>query len=68
MIQCSWNPNEGEAVATYVHAQTKAGSGLGKIGSLIGLKRADGTEGSALTQYCSQLAMHNAAMKAAYVK
>lgn len=68
MIQSSWNPDEGEALAAYVHSQTKPGSGLGKIGSLIGLKRADGKEGQVLTEYCSQLAMHNAAMKAAYVK
>ena len=53
IMQLSWNPEAGEAIASYVHSQTAAGSGLGKIGSVIGLTRTDATGGDALSTYCS---------------
>lgn len=53
---------------TYIHAQTSKDSGVGKIGSLVHLSRSDKRANEKLTDIASQLAMHNAAMKAAYVK
>lgn len=53
---------------TYIHAQTSKDSGIGKIGSLVHLSRSDKKGSDKLTGIASQLAMHNAAMKAAFVK
>ena len=53
---------------TYIHAQTSKDSGVGKIGSLVHLSRSDNKVSDKLNGIASQLAMHNAAMKAAYVK
>lgn len=68
VLQTTWNPDEGEALRTYVHAQTSKGSGIGKIGSLVHLSRSDKKNGDKLADMANQLAMHNAAMKATYVQ
>lgn len=44
----SWNPEEGEAMQAYIHAQTSKGSGIGKIGSIVHLKRDDNKQNDKL--------------------
>ena len=68
VFQKAWNPEEGEAIQAYIHGQTAKGSGLGKLGSLIHLSRADGEQSAVLDGMATQLAMHIAAMKPAYLK
>jgi len=52
----------------YIHGQTQKGSGLGKIGSLVRLSREDKVIDDDLGALASQLSMHIAAMKPAYLK
>merc|ERR1711924_76050 len=59
---------EGEALQAYVHGQTAAGSGLGKIGSLIHMSRDDKKANDKLDTMATNLAMHIAAMKPVYLK
>ena len=68
VFQRGWNPDEGEALQAYIHGQTAKGSGLGKLGSLIHLSRADKKQTDELDGMATQLAMHIAAMKPAYLK
>ena len=68
VFQSGWNPDEGEALQAYIHGQTQKGSGLGKIGSLVRLSREDKVIDDQLDAMASQLSMHIAAMKPAYLK
>lgn len=68
VFKSSWNPDEGEALQAYVHAQTAKGSGIGKIGSVIHLAREDKKKHEQLDAMANQLAMHIAAMKPTYLK
>jgi len=68
VFQRRWNPDEGEVLQAYIHGQTAKGSGLGKLGSLIHLSRADAKKTDELDDMATQLAMHIAAMKPAYLK
>ena len=51
----------------YVHGQTAAGSGLGRLGSLIHLSRGDEKVNDKLDIMATSLAMHIAAMKPVYL-
>ena len=48
-----WNPDEGEVLQAYVHGQTTKGSGMGKIGTIMHLKREDGKNGEKLDKMAS---------------
>ena len=52
----------------YIHGQTEKGSGIGKIGTIVHLSREDKKANEALDKMASQLAMHIAAMKPAFLK
>ena len=52
----------------YTHGQTEKGSGIGKIGTIVHLSREDKKANEALDKMASQLAMHIAAMKPAFLK
>ena len=68
VFRASWNPDNGEAMQAYIHAQTTKGSGIGKIGSIMHLHRADGKQNDKLDIMASSLAMHIAAMKPTFMK
>lgn len=68
VFQTTWNPSEGEVMQAYIHGQTEKGSGIGKIGTIVHLSREDKKSNEALDKMASQLAMHIAAMKPAFLK
>ena len=68
VFKSQWNPSEGEVVSAYIHGQTQKGSGIGKIGTIVHLSREDKQSDPELDRLASQLAMHVAAMKPAYMK
>jgi translation elongation factor EF-Ts len=63
-----WNPSEGEVLQAYIHGQTEKGSGIGKLGSIVHLSRDDKKANESFDKMATQLAMHIAAMKPAYLK
>jgi translation elongation factor EF-Ts len=67
VFQAAWNPSEGEVMQAYIHGQTEKGSGIGKIGTIVHLSREDKKQNEALNKMATQLAMHIAAMKPAYL-
>jgi translation elongation factor EF-Ts len=67
VFQAAWNPSEGEVMQAYIHGQTEKGSGIGKIGTIVQLSREDKKQNEALNKMATQLAMHIAAMKPAYL-
>ena len=68
VFQAAWNPSEGEVMQAYIHGQTEKGSGIGKIGTIVHLSREDKKISEALDKMATQLAMHIAAMKPAFLK
>ena len=68
IFKTRWNPDEGDALQAYVHGQTQKGSGIGKIGSVVHLTRADHKQNEKLDIMAGQLAMHIAAMKPTFLK
>ena len=68
VFRAKWNPENGEAMQAYIHAQTAKGSGIGKIGSIMHLHRGDDKVNDKLDIMASSLAMHIAAMKPTFLK